>query len=218
MTHNINYALGLAAGDTQTRYLTAACDQLAIRDLPGTVGLLQTLSDAGLRQMILEQAAGSCDLPHLNPAAKFIAGMPAGDDQQAAIKGLLSSWLPVDPAAAVNWLHSFPETNAQPKQVQSAIETWAQSEPAAVAKWLANLPAGTTSTEMVDAFLAGAVVKHPEFVGQWIQSVADETQRQRYEVQTAQQWMKADPAAAIKWLDSLDLPEAIKHSLKAQAP
>ena len=213
-----NYALGLAAGDTQTRYLTAACDQLAIRDLPGTVGLLQTLSDAGLRQMILEQAAGSCDLPHLNPAAKFIAGMPAGDDQQAAIKGLLSSWLPVDPAAAVNWLHSFPETNAQPKQVQSAIETWAQSEPAAVAKWLANLPAGTTSTEMVDAFLAGAVVKHPEFVGQWIQSVADETQRQRYEVQTAQQWMKADPAAAIKWLDSLDLPEAIKHSLKAQAP
>jgi hypothetical protein len=176
------------------------------------------LSDAGLRQNILEEAAGSCDLSHLNLAAKYIAAMPAGDDQQAAIKGLLSSWIPADPEAAVNWLHSFPETNAQPKLVQSVIETWAQSEPAAVAKWLANFPAGTASEEMVNAFLAGAVVKHPEFAGQWSQSVTDETQRQKYEIQTARQWMKTDPTAATKWLDSSDLPEAIKPSLKTQVP
>lgn len=212
------YALGLPAGDGQTRYLSAACRQLAVRDLPGTVALLQPLSDAALRQNLLEQAARSCDLPHLNPAAKYIGAMPAGDDQQAAIKGLVSSWAPADPETALNWLISFPATNAQPELVQSIIKTWAQPEPSVVAQWLTNLPAGTASEGMVSAFLAGAVVKYPDYAAQWTQSVTDETLRQKYQIQVARQWMKTDSSAATKWIESLGLPEEIKQSLKAPLP
>jgi uncharacterized coiled-coil DUF342 family protein len=212
------YALGLSAGDVQTRYLTAACRQLAIRDFPATVELLQPLTDASLRQTILEQAARTCDLAHINQTAKFIAAMPASDDQKAAIKGLVSSWTPADPETAFNWLNSFPATNAQPELVQSVIKAWSQPEPAVVAKWLATLPAGTASEGMVSAFLEGAVAKYPEYAAQWTQSVTDETQRQKYQLQVARQWLKTDSSVAAKWIESLSLPEEIRQSLKAPLP
>ena len=209
----ITYALGLPAGDMRTRYLTEGSRQLAICDLPGTVALLQSVSDAALRQRLLEQAARNCDLPHLNPAAKYIAAMPASDDQKAAIAGLIAKWTPADPETAVNWLGSFPETNAQPEQVQSVIKAWAQPEPAAAARWLARLPEDKVDEGTVSAFLEGAVQRYPEFAGQWTQSVTNEARRQKYQVQVARQWLKTDPSAASRWIDSLNLPEEIKQSL-----
>jgi len=140
--------------------------------------------------------------------------MPAGDDQKAAIKGLLSVWTPADPETALNWLCAFSETNAQPESAQAVIKTWSQSEPAAVAKWLATLPAATASEPMVSAFLEGAVAKYPDYAAQWTQAVTDETKRQKYQLQVARQWLKSDPSAASKWINNLNLPEAIKQSLK----
>lgn len=212
------YALTLPAGETQTQYLTAACRQLAAQDLPATVGLLQPLTDVALRQTILEQAAGHCDLWLLKPAANFVAALPASDDQKALIQGLLSCWAPADPASALNWLGAFPETNAQPKLVQSVINTWAQHEPAAAAQWLANQPAGTASDDVTNAFLTGVLAKYPAFAAQWTQSISDETRRQKLQLQVARQWLKTDPATATNWMDSLDLPEAIKQSLQKASP
>jgi uncharacterized protein (DUF1778 family) len=48
--------------------------------------------------------------------------------------------------------------------------------------------------------------------------VTDAAKRQKYQVLVARQWMKADPAAALKWINSLDLPDEIKQPLKAQLP
>ncbi|HTL72064.1 MAG TPA: alanine-zipper protein [bacterium] len=214
----VTYALSLPPGDAQTQYLTAACHQLAIHDLPETMELLKPLSDEALRQNILEQAGRDCDLSQINQAAKFIAALPPGADQKAAIRGLVANWASADPQTAVNWLMSFPETNAQPEQVQSVLKPWALTEPAMAAKWLASLPAGTAGEGMFTAFLEGAGAKYPEYAAQWTQSVTDEAQRQKYQLQIAAQWMKTDPSAALKWIDSLNLPEEIKQSLKAQSP
>jgi hypothetical protein len=212
------YALGLPPGDAQVQLLKTAGRQLSRRDLPGMVKLLTPLSDGGLRQSILEEAGRDCDLLHLEQTAKFISTMPAGDDQQAVLRGLLANWTAADPEAAVNWLVAFPETNAQPEQVQSVLKAWSQSEPAAVAKWLGNLPSGIASDEMIGAFLEGAEVKYPAYAAQWTQSVTDDAQRQKFQLQVARQWLKTDPSAALKWTDSLRLPEAIRQSLQAQLP
>jgi hypothetical protein len=212
------YALGLPAGEIQTQYLTAAGRALAIRDFPGTVALLQPLSDAALRQTILESAARHCDPLQLNQWAKYIATMPVGDDQQAAIKGLVASWAPADPETALNWLIAFPATNAQPELVSSVIHAWSESEPAMTAKWLARLPPEIPSEGMVSAFLEGAAAKYPEVAAQWTQSVTDETKRQKCQIEVARQWLKTDESAAMKWIESLGLPEAIKQTLKAPSP
>jgi len=212
------YALTLPAGETQTGYLTVACQQLGMRDFPGTVELLKPLTDDTLRHGLLEQAARNHDLPHLDSAAKYIAAMPAGEDQKAAISGLLSNWASADPAAAINWLGAFPETNAQPELVQSIVRSWSETEPAAVAKWLTNSPATTANEAAINAFLAGAAARYPDFAAQWATAITDEAKRQNYQVRLARQWLKTDPASAQKWIDTLNLPEALKQSVKDQSP
>ncbi|HEV2692175.1 MAG TPA: hypothetical protein VG347_04705 [Verrucomicrobiae bacterium] len=212
------FAFSFPAGEMQAQYLTAASSQLAIHDLPGAVELLQPLTDTDQRQTILEKAAQNCDVPQLDAAAKYAAAMPAGDDQKAVIKGLLATWTQADPAAAVNWLGSFPETNAQPELVQSVVKSWSQTEPATVAKWLTNSSFATINDGIVNAFLEGATAKYPDFAAQWTASVTDETKRQYYQAQVARQWLKTDPSSAQKWIDTLNLPDAIKQSLKDPAP
>jgi hypothetical protein len=213
-----NYALALPAGDTRTQLLTAACREFAGSDLPGTMELLKPLSDAALRQSISEQAAANCYFSHMDQAEKYVAAMPPGDDQKAVIKGLVAAWADTDPETVINWLCSFPETNSQPEQVQSVIKQWSQHEPAAAAKWLAKLPADKANEEMINAFLTGAVAKYPEFAAQWTQSVTNESTRQKFQMQVAGQWMKSDPSAASKWIDTLKLPEETKQPLKASMP
>jgi hypothetical protein len=122
----------------------------------------------------------------------------------------------VDPEATLNWLTSFPETNAQPEMTAAVLQTWSQPEPSLVARWLANLPAGTASEAMTNAFLAGAIVKYPEYAARWTESVVDESQRQKYQVQVARQWMKMDSTAATKWIDSQAWPDTTKQLLKAE--
>lgn len=206
----ITYALNLPAGETQTRYLTAASRPLAVHDFPGLVELLRPLANNDLRQQILESAGSEGDATNRDQLAKSIVALPADNDQQAAIKGLLSRWTPVDPAAALNWLSAFPETNAQPAAVQSVIKAWSQTEPAAAAQWLTNAPVEIAGEGTVNAFLTGAVEKYPDFAAQWTQSVTNEADRQKYQVQVAEQWLKTDPSAAQKWINTLNLPEVIK--------
>jgi predicted nucleic acid-binding Zn-ribbon protein len=208
-------ALALTAGEVQTRWLAAACEQLATNDFAGTVALLSPLADAELRQNLLAQSAHAAAGMQPEAVAKFIATMSAGDDQQAALQGLLSIWATNQPAAALGWLQSFPATNAPPQAAQFVLNTWAQSEPAAAANWLTNSADAATNETLISAFLDGAVAKYPAFAAQWTQSVTNETLRQKFQTQVAQQWLKADTNAAAKWIETLNLPDAAKQSLKA---
>ncbi|HEX9048844.1 MAG TPA: hypothetical protein VF988_17595, partial [Verrucomicrobiae bacterium] len=207
------YALALPSGEIQTSCLTEACRHLAERDFPAVVELLQPVPDAALRQSLLEQSARNCDLAHLDETAKYIAAMPASDDQKAAIKGLAARWAALAPETVVNWLCAFPATNSQPELVQSVIQSWSRSEPAAVAKWLTTQAPDTVSEDVASNFLAGAVAKYPDFAAQWTQSVTNETLRQKFQVQVARQWLKNDTSAATNWIGTLNLPEEVKQSL-----
>jgi len=209
------YALSLPTSDARTQLLTLACRELATTDFTGMTALLQPLTDSGLRQNILEQAAGSIGVSKINSTATEIAAMPPGDDQKAAINGLLSNWAAADPESALNWLCSFSQTNSQPEQVQFVIQKWSASEPGAMAKWLSNAPAGTVNDEMVGAFLDSCTAKYPDFAAHWTESVSDDVKRQKFQTEVARQWMKSDPSAAAKWIGGLNLPEETKQLLKA---
>jgi uncharacterized coiled-coil DUF342 family protein len=211
-------ALALPPGEIQTRWLTAACQRLATDNFADAAELARSVTNAVLRQNLLEQAATNSDFEKFEATAKYIAAMSSGEDQQAAVKGLVSRWTVSDPESALTWLRAFPETNSQPQHIQAVLTTWAQSEPAAAAKWLANLPPEATSDAMFTAFLEGAAAKYPEFAAQWTQSVTNETQRHAFQEQVARRWRKADPVAAQKWMDSLSLPEATKPDPKPASP
>jgi hypothetical protein len=183
---------------------------LAKTNLTAATNWLAGLGDEEKKRVALSAVAETWGQVDPQGLAVYAASLPAGDSQKFVIKGLLSTWAVANPEAAVNWLVSFPETNAQPEAVSSVIKAWSQREPAAVAKWLATVPLEIASEARVSAFLEGAAAKYPEYAAQWTQSVTNETQRQKYQVQVAQQWLQVNPTAATNWLNSLDLPAALK--------
>jgi predicted nucleic acid-binding Zn-ribbon protein len=199
-------ALALPAGEVQTVWLAAACEQLATNDFAGAAALLAPVADAELRHNLLAQTAHAAAGTQPESVTKFIATMPAGDDQQAALQGLLAIWATNQPAAALTWLQTFPETNAQPQAAQFVLNSWAQGEPAAAANWLTNSPDAATNEVFLSAFLDGAAAKYPAFAAQWTQSVTNEVLRQKLQAQVAQQWLKSDTNAAQKWIETLNLP------------
>jgi predicted transcriptional regulator len=150
-------------------------------------------------------------------ATNWFAGLPAGDAKAAALSGLALAQATNAPASALDWLLASPETNAQPAAIQAVLQSWSQTEPEAAAQWLTNLPATTNNDSLFNAFITGAMVKYPDFAAQWTQSVTNDADRQKFQIQVARQWLKTDPAAATNWIDNLDLPEKIRSSLKASA-
>jgi hypothetical protein len=201
--------------DSQSKNQTlATCiGELAKTDAPRALALAESLPIGDWRSSLIAGVFNVWAARDLDAATTACLQLPDGLAKASAWECVLNQRMTkvpaADPTAAVNWVSAFVETNSQPEQVQSVIKAWAEAEPAAVAKWLANLPAGITNADLDTAFLAGAVAKYPEFAGQWATAATNEIQRQKYQVQVAQQWMKSDPAAALKWASGLNLTNEI---------
>lgn len=131
-------------------------------------------------------------------AGKIVNDEGLSDSSSYFQLAVLDNWLQTDLTGASNWVRQLPDAECR--------------------EWLAKLPAGTASEVMVSALLAGVVEKYPAFAWQWTQSLTDETRRQRFQLQIARQWMKADPFAALNWINRLDLPQTIMPPRKAAWP
>lgn len=209
----VDYALTQTTGSVQTELLKEAFRPIATNDFATAFAALQPLTNnAALRLELVEQAAGRS--ANLRATADFIVQMNPGDDQSAAIKGLVRNWSTLASEATLDWLRSFPETNAHPTQVEFVMTEWSQREPARAAQWIAKQPTNFVSEATLNAYLDGAVLRYPEFAAQWTQAIADEAQRQKLQVHLAKQWLKQNAIAAQQWIDTLDLPARLKRSLR----
>lgn len=208
--------------ESKNKALETCIGELTKTDAPQALALAESLPEGNWRSVVMAGVFNGWAARDLEAATTACLQLPEGIAKENAWDCVLNQRMAknpaADPEAAVNWLGSFLKTNSQPEQMQSAIKAWAKAEPAAVAQWLATVPAETNSEGMVSAFLEGAVAKYPEYAGQWTQSVTNETDRQKYQIQVARQWLKTDPSAALKWINSLDLPEEIKKKLIAPSP
>jgi hypothetical protein len=198
---------------SKNQALATCIGELAKTDIPRALTLAESLPIGDWRSSLIAGVFNVWATRDLDAATTACLQLPAGPAKDSAWECVLNQRMKSVPVAGpktvVNWVSAFVKTNSQPEQVQSVIKAWAEAEPAAVAKWLAELPAGTTNKDMDTAFLEGAVVKYPEFAAQWATAVNNPVQRQKYEFQVAEAWMKTDPAAALKWASKLDLMDEI---------
>ena len=210
----LNWVNGQPDSQSKNQALATGLGELAKTNPPRALALAESLPTGDWRSSVIAgvfNVWASYDLDAATTACLQLPDSPAKANAWECVLNRRMAKVPAaDPETAVNWVSAFIQTNAQPEQVQSVIKAWAESEPAAVADWLANLPAGITNANLDTAFLEGAVAKYPEFAGQWATAATNEIQRQKYQAQVARQWMKTDPAAALKLASSLDLPEEIK--------
>ena len=112
---------------------------LAAQDPAAAVNWLLTLP-ANMQLVALNSTLDVWLKQDAPAAGNYIAEIPAGAVQDAAVRQFAENWAEKDPAAAVNWAGSLSNASAQDAAVISLASGWARIDPAAAVHWTAGLP------------------------------------------------------------------------------
>jgi hypothetical protein len=76
-------------------------------------------------------------------AARFVAALPAGDLQTAAVLKVVNRWVEDNPSSAAAWAAALPAGPTREQAVTAAARQWLQGDRVAAEAWLqkTDLPA-----------------------------------------------------------------------------
>jgi hypothetical protein len=160
---------------------------------------------AGVRQSALvKQVATAWSQNDPQAALRWAQALPAGECQTLAVVAVVSSWSEEEPEAAAAWVLKCPEDGLRGLSISGVVSCWTRTDPAAACEWLKTLPEGKTRDQGVKAFMLNSF-NYPDAVAA-VNLISDANQRNLCIENLARQWLRSDPEAARKWLDTLDLP------------
>ena len=79
------------------------------------------------------------------------------------------------------------------------------------------MPADDLREEALQNYVSSTSWQFPEYSAAYATALSDENRRHNAIRDTARNWLRNDPAAATKWLNSTDLPDERKKELIDQA-
>lgn len=155
-----------------SRALSSYLGEWALRDASAVLAWLDRLPDPARRLGLIQEAlpwhgwAVNDPAPYLPLALR----LPPGDERDAHLTNLLSSWASADPAATSAWLaaHDGPEFSAVHARVQGALLAGlAATDPAAaLARW-EKLAPGDTKTATLAGIADSLANVDPVAAAQW---------------------------------------------------
>jgi hypothetical protein len=171
---------------------------------------------AGVRQNALVEQVTTTWWQSDPPAAlRWAQALTAGDRRTLAVFSVVSSWSAEEPEAAAAWVVKCPEGELRDLSMGGVVSRWARTDPAAAGEWLKTFPAGKSRDWGVENFMLNSS-NYPEYAAAAVTLISDAKQRNLCIENLARQWLRSDPEAARKWLDTLDLPaDQIERLLKS---
>ena len=171
---------------------------------------------AGVRQnALVEQVATTWWQSDPPAALRWAQALPAGDRRTLAVFSVVSSWSAEEPEAAAAWVVKCPEGELRDLSMGGVVSRWARTDPAAAGEWLKTFPAGKSRDWGVGKFMLNSS-NYPEYAAAAVTLISDARQRNLCIENLARQWLRSDPEAARKWLDTLDLPaDQLERLLKS---
>ena len=129
----------LPEGEPQRNAAMLTARARAVQNPAAAIAWLQNLP-AATQPVVLNNVLDVWLKSDANAAAKFVAQMPAGSVQDAAISRFAENWAVKDSAAAMAWAQTLPGGSAQNAAVISAASGWARTDAAAATQWAQTLP------------------------------------------------------------------------------
>ena len=136
-------------------------------------------------------------------ATAMLATMEPGLERKEMMGTLVSQWAYQDPQAAADWVINHTTGSEQSHGVSSLMTAWMVANPLDASTWVGRLDDGATKDSAIVALTQSrAVSSDPVAAIAWSESIQDPNLRTDAIKQAADQWLKADPAAAQRWLQS----------------
>jgi hypothetical protein len=146
-------------------------------------------------------------------AKEWVRQLPNEDARRQADVGLAIHWGFSDPAGATKWAATLPPGEGQ-QTLAETVGLWAQQDLPAGAEWLGSYE-GAGRDQAVDNFILTVAAKDPAGALTWAATISDPKTRVSAEQRLASEWLKRDPPAARKWIESSSLPAEEKSRLLA---
>ncbi len=146
-------------------------------------------------------------------AARWVAALPPGREQNQAAMAVLEHWMGTDAASAAAWTTQFEEGPLRNQAMHGVARQWALRDWKAAAGWLETLPMGSSRDAAIGAFVTSADGHDIRLALDWANQLeAVESRAVRVE-QTARRWLRDDNAAARAWIEKAQLPPGLAERL-----
>ena len=146
-------------------------------------------------------------------AAKWVASLPPGEDQNRAAMAVLSQWISTDPVAAAGWTAQFAEGPLREQALWQVAREWGLRNWNDTSSWLAQLPPGPSRDSAIDAFVTSADGYDIKLALEWANRMENQEKRALRVESTAQRWLGENPTAARTWIQQAQLPSGMAQRL-----
>ena len=113
-----------------------------------------------------------------------------------ALQQLLARWGQSDPAAAMQYAQTLPETNARRQAEMQVLNSWLNADPTGAEAWIRQLPAGQIRNQALSQLAAKVAESNPQAALALLDSVPAGQNRQQMLWPIFNQWAAKSPADA----------------------
>lgn len=210
------YFNSLPAAEGQHQFASLA-RQWASHDLDGARAWVEELPAGEKRNRAAAELASGWAAQNPVEAARYVASLPVGKAQNDAALGVVSEWAGHDPRSAAAWVARFPDAELQSSAADNLMSRWAQADPEGAAGWLAELPAGSVRDRAATTY-SNHMFEDPEAAIRAAEFISEGPARLNTLQNAASRWMEQDREAALRWIESANLPPHTKHVLLEHTP
>lgn len=146
-------------------------------------------------------------------AARWVAALPPGKEQDAAALAVINRWIRSDPVAAAAWVARFAEGTLRERAMSVIARQWGLRDWNATAGWLEKLPMGPSRDAAIGAFVTSADGHDIKLALEWANRMEVPEIRCIRVEETARRWLHEDHAAARAWLEKAQLPSGVRERL-----
>jgi hypothetical protein len=142
----------------------------------------------------------------------------APEDLLPRVRGdLAENWARLDPEAAVAWFGGLPESDQSAQIMEGIFESWLRYEPETAAAWLGVQNPSPALDEAVREYIDYIDRVDPATAMEWAATLTEPRMQARETMRVSQTWVRADPAAALQYLESSSVQFRGREQLMAEA-
>ncbi|CAN5380024.1 hypothetical protein BH23VER1_BH23VER1_19910 [soil metagenome] len=152
-----------AIDDAERASLLRNATHLATIDLPRYLSLVAEMPDAKAATSTLANTAAALARDGNFGEATSVIDALLSEGEAAVVSPaqvVVAQFARADPAAAAEWLDTFPDGDARTYGVRNLLDTWARSDPAAAARYAQDLPPGSPEHQQAAVAMAERILAH----------------------------------------------------------
>lgn len=178
-------------------------------DVPAAIAWVRSLPESPAK--IKAELQTAYRWTELDPLAASAYAAEAQNLQ--LVKTVAGKWAEANPAAALDWGATLPESTAQARALSGAAAAWAQTDPRAAASYAARLDEPGLRADVAASVASSWAFNDPQAAGDWVRSLPADASRDLAVGELCNALRFTAPEQAFAWAGAITDAEVRDHTI-----